>query len=70
LLLAFQVGDEPRHISRGYGHDVSMDAYRLPVARIEALLSDVGLVPRARLLREPDAEERTQQAFLIAELPA
>ncbi|MBK4346027.1 class I SAM-dependent methyltransferase [Lacisediminihabitans changchengi] len=70
LLLAFQVGDEPRHISRGYGHDVSMDAYRLPVARIETLLTDAGFGPRARLVREPVAEERTPQAFLIAERPA
>ncbi|MET0991557.1 MAG: class I SAM-dependent methyltransferase [Lacisediminihabitans sp.] len=70
LLLAFQVGDEPRHISRGYGHDVSMDAYRLPVTRIEALLADVGLTARARLVREPDTEERTPQAFVIADRPA
>ena len=70
LLLAFQVGDEPRHISHGYGHDVSMDAYRLPVARIEALLADVGLVPRAHLVRDPDSEERTPQAFLFAERSA
>jgi len=67
LLLAFQVGDEPRHIAHGYGHDVSMDAYRLPVARIEALLADVGLTVRARLVREPDTEERTPQAFVIAD---
>lgn len=66
LLLAFQVGDEPRHISRGYGHDVSMDAYRLPVERIESLLVDAGLAPQARLVRGPDAEERTPQAFVIA----
>jgi hypothetical protein len=41
--------------------------------RVAELLSQAGLVVRARLLREPDDDgdftERTQQAFLLARKP-
>jgi len=29
LLLAFQVGDECRHLEQGYGHAISLDAHRM-----------------------------------------
>ena len=67
LLLAFQVGDERRHITHGYGHDVDAEAYRRPVDRVERLLAEAGLTPRSRLVREPDPEDNSPQAFLIAE---
>jgi SAM-dependent methyltransferase len=70
LLLAFQVGDgERRHIDQGYGHDVSLDAYRLSPDRITELLSQAGIVVTARLVREPDETEKTQQAYLLARKP-
>jgi SAM-dependent methyltransferase len=66
LLLAFQVGDEPRHLSRAYGHDIALDAYRLPPDRISEMLREAGFRVVARLVREPDGSERTPQAFILA----
>jgi ubiquinone/menaquinone biosynthesis C-methylase UbiE len=69
LLIAFQVGDETRHLDQGYGHTISLDAYRLPPDHIADLLSAAGLAPTARLVREPEATEKTPQAYLLARKP-
>jgi SAM-dependent methyltransferase len=66
LLLAFQVGDERVHLEQAYGHAVSLDAFRLSPDRIAELLSQAGFVVHARLIREPDGVEKTQQAYLMA----
>ncbi len=66
ILIAFQTGDEPRHITRAYGHDLDLDAYRLPLDRIQALLADSGLALHSQLLRAPNNSENTPQAFLLA----
>lgn len=70
LLLAFQAGDERVHLEQAYGHRVSLDAYRLPPGRVAGLLGQAGLAVHARLLREPDGPEKTQQAYLLARKPA
>ena len=49
---------------------MSLDAYRLPPGRVAGLLSQAGLAVHARLLREPDGPEKTQQAYLLARKPA
>ncbi|MEN3357129.1 MAG: hypothetical protein V7637_1111 [Mycobacteriales bacterium] len=69
LLLAFQVGDERRHVTEGYGHEVSLDAYRLPSDRVADLLGRAGFGMHARLLREPTRNEKVRQAFLLARKP-
>ncbi|MBB6405892.1 class I SAM-dependent methyltransferase [Arthrobacter sp. AZCC_0090] len=70
LLLAFQAGDEPRHLDFAYGHEIDLDAYRLPPERIAELLRQAGLVVEAQLVREPDDRyEKTPQAFLLARKP-
>ncbi|MCC3766639.1 class I SAM-dependent methyltransferase [Streptomyces sp. UNOC14_S4] len=69
LQLAFQVGDEPLHLAQPYGHPVSLDFRRLRPERIAELLAAAGLLVQARLVREPDDGERTQQAFLLARKP-
>ncbi|GAA4419362.1 class I SAM-dependent methyltransferase [Actinokineospora soli] len=69
LLAAFQVGDERLHIARGYGHDVSLDAYRLPPDFVAGLLTDAGLLVEARVVREPRPPERTPQAYLLFRKP-
>jgi hypothetical protein len=51
LALAFQVGDERRRISQGYGHEVALDAYRLQPEVVAGLMADSGLVVEARLVR-------------------
>lgn len=66
VLLAFQVGDERVHVSQGYGHPVSLDAYRLSPDRITDQLADAGLTVFARLHREPDGAEKVPQANLLA----
>jgi SAM-dependent methyltransferase len=66
LALAFQVGDERRHIAHGYGHAVDLDAYRLRPDVVAELLADAGLPEVARLQRQPTADEKTPQAYLIA----
>jgi len=58
----------PRHIAHAYGHDVDLDAYRLQPDSIRAQLIDAGFVVEATLIREPDEDERTRQAFLLARL--
>ncbi|GAB2737508.1 class I SAM-dependent methyltransferase [Arthrobacter bambusae] len=70
LLLAFQAGDEPRHLDFAYGHEIDLDAYRLPPERITELLLRAGFVVDAQLLREPDEmHEKTPQAYLLARKP-
>jgi ubiquinone/menaquinone biosynthesis C-methylase UbiE len=66
LALAFQVGDELRHIEHGYGHDVSLDAYRLQPDFVAALLDEAGFALYSVTVREPVAPESVQQAYLIA----
>jgi SAM-dependent methyltransferase len=70
LLTGFQVGDERRRITRGYGHDVSFDAYRLQPDFVAELCVAAGLVVDARLVREPHGPfEKTPQACLLARKP-
>ena len=66
VLLAFQVGaDERRHLSEGYGHSVSLDAYRRSPGTVSALLADAGIAVRTTVVREPDPPEKTPQAYLL-----
>jgi SAM-dependent methyltransferase len=51
LALAFQMGDERLRISRGYGHEVSLDAYRLRPEAVAGSMAEAGLVVEARLVR-------------------
>jgi SAM-dependent methyltransferase len=70
ILLAFQVGDEPLHLTEALGRAISLDFHRRRPDRVAELLTQAGLDVRARLVREPDHggdfPERTPQAFLLA----
>ena len=66
LLLAFQVGDEQVHIEHGYGHDVSIDAWRWQPERIVELLATAGFVHESTSIREPAHGEKTRQAYVLA----
>jgi len=66
LLLAFQAGDERVHLSQAYGHDISLDAYRLPPDGIAGLVEGAGATLDARLVRAAGPREKTPQAFLLA----
>lgn len=73
VLLAFQVGDEPLHLTEALGHTISLDFHRRQPDCVAGLLTGAGLDVRARLVREPDHDgdftERTPQAFLLARKP-
>ncbi|MFB7332685.1 class I SAM-dependent DNA methyltransferase [Streptomyces adustus] len=71
LLIAFQVGDEPRHHDRPWGHPVSLHFRRRRPEQIAELLADAGFALRSRTVREPDPalQESVPQAFLIADKP-
>ena len=66
VLITFQAGDEVVPIRRAYGHDVRLDAFRLPTARIVAELDSAGFAEHARLVRRPDDREKTDQAIVVA----
>ncbi|WP_328329141.1 MULTISPECIES: class I SAM-dependent DNA methyltransferase [unclassified Streptomyces] len=66
LLLAFKAGDELRHLDHAYGHDLSLDVHWLPPHRVAGWLADAGFDVRAQLLREPDPQEKSPQAYLQA----
>ncbi len=71
LLLAFQAGDERRHITEAFGRRVSADAYRLPPGHVAGLLGQAGLDLRAQLIREPhEGLETDQRAYLLTRKPA
>ncbi|KKD04872.1 class I SAM-dependent methyltransferase [Streptomyces sp. WM6386] len=71
LLVAFQVGDEPKRHDRPFGHDVILDFQRRRPEAIVELLEAAGFAMVSRTVREPCHEwESTKQAFLIARRPA
>jgi len=69
LLVAFQASDDPGDPAQAFDHKVSL-AYRWSPDRIADLLGRAGLGEVARLLREPDEDERFRQATLLARKPA
>ncbi|QIP87838.1 class I SAM-dependent methyltransferase [Streptomyces sp. Tu 2975] len=72
LLIAFKAGDRLRHLEHAYGHELSLDVYWVSPDRIAELLSQAGLMVDARLIREPNEQEKSrqgQQAYLLARKP-
>ncbi|MDG9706025.1 class I SAM-dependent methyltransferase [Streptomyces sp. DH37] len=69
LLLGFQVGDEPLHLSEAFGRAVSLDFHRMRPDRVAGLLEQAGFSVCARLLREAYDGETAPQAYLLARKP-
>lgn len=69
LLLAFQVGDDPRHLTEAFGRSVSLTFHRLRPDRVTEQLRAVGIGVTAQMVREPDRPGAAQvpQAFLLAQ---
>ena len=67
VLLAFQVGDQPRILPRHSASDVSLTFYRRRPDAVAGMLDAAGLKPYAQLVRELDDDglESTPQAYLI-----
>ncbi len=66
-MMAFQVGNERRRIEKGYGHSISLDAYRLDPNTVTDHLESAGLLVQARLVRQPDNSEKIPQAYLLSQ---
>ncbi|HEY0637790.1 MAG TPA: class I SAM-dependent methyltransferase [Pseudonocardiaceae bacterium] len=66
LLLAFQTGDTPVHVSHGFGHDISLVVRRRQPGHVARLLEDVDLPVFAQVSREPDGGEGSGRAYLLA----
>ncbi|SMC84038.1 class I SAM-dependent methyltransferase [Kibdelosporangium aridum] len=69
LVVAFKAGDEKRHLSQGYGHDLSLDVYWMPVDRVASLAKQAGFVEVATLERAADANEKGPQGYFMARKP-
>jgi ubiquinone/menaquinone biosynthesis C-methylase UbiE len=68
VLLAFQVGDEPRVLTNAFGHDVHLTFIRRQPQWVGNQLSDARFGVYAQMVRQPDDDgfESTPQAYLIA----
>lgn len=68
VLLAFQVGDEPRVLTNAFGHDVHLTFMRRQPQWVGNQLSGIGFDVYAELVRQPDDDgfESTPHAYLIA----
>ncbi|OBJ40467.1 methyltransferase [Mycolicibacterium mucogenicum] len=66
LLLAFQVGDEPRVLTDFDGELVDLTFIRRRPAAVAQLLSTSRFRVYAETVRQPDDSESTPQAYLIA----
>ncbi len=69
LLLAFQVGDVPLHMTEALGHELLLDFHRRQPDHMAKLLATAGVPVEVRTYREATAGERTPQAFLLARKP-
>ncbi|MFC5668099.1 class I SAM-dependent DNA methyltransferase [Kitasatospora misakiensis] len=69
IVLAFQVGDGALRVDNPFGRPVALDFRRRRPDRVEALAAGAGLTVTTRLVREPEAEEKTPQAYLLAHRP-
>ena len=66
VLLAFQVGDDVRHVTDPDGSDIALDFYRLNPETITAQLAEAGFAQVALTVRPPDpAREVVPQASVI-----
>ena len=68
-MLSFQVGDGHRHLSRAYGHDVSMEAQLFRPESITDHLAGAGFDMVAHMARQARPHEKTPQAVLLARRP-
>ncbi|WP_308167603.1 class I SAM-dependent DNA methyltransferase [Catellatospora tritici] len=68
LVVAFQIGTQPVHLDRAYGHDVPFDVYLRTPELVADLLAGAGLPVHTQVRREPGpgTPEKRSQAYLLA----
>lgn len=71
VLLAFQSGDKGGHLhlKERFGQEISLDYYWRTPESVADHLTEAGLQPHARVLREPYEEEQQPRAFLLVRKP-
>jgi len=66
LMLAFQIGDDPRHYTEGWGRPVDLTIYRRRPAMVTELLTGIGFQLQTTTIEEPpEGEQRSPAAYLI-----
>ena len=68
LMLAFQIGDSPRHYAKGWGHDIDLIIHRRRPETVAAMLRELGFQVVSTTVYEPltPIEPGWQAAFLLA----
>jgi SAM-dependent methyltransferase len=66
LALAFQVGDEPRHMTSALGHEITLDFHRRQPDQMASLLAAAGVPVEVSTVRVAREDELTPHAFLLA----
>lgn len=56
LLVGFQVGDEPRHVTHRAGHGIDLRSRRRPVERVAAWVREAGLAVDLQTVRDPGGD--------------
>ena len=69
LMLLFQVGDDSGSRTEAHGHRIDIPWYRQRPADIAGLLRDAGFDLWLQTVREPDADEKVPQAYVLARKP-
>ncbi|MFE0257672.1 class I SAM-dependent methyltransferase [Streptomyces sp. NPDC059010] len=72
VLLGFQSGDaeDRTHLTERFGQEISLDYYWRTPQTVADALTKAGLRLQARILREPQDEEKRPRAFLLAQRAA
>jgi hypothetical protein len=66
LLPAFQSGDDPKHFTRAWDHDVDLTIYRRPPSTVTELLTEAGFRPMLTSVCEPPSRPGRPHAYVIA----
>jgi SAM-dependent methyltransferase len=66
LLLAFQVGDQERHLVEWHGHPVDMHAYLRRPDAVARSVGEAGLAVTLQLVRSPEPTETMDRCYMMA----
>jgi SAM-dependent methyltransferase len=68
LMLAFQVGDDPKHFAEAWGCEVDLTIHRRRPESVTAMLTETGFAVLVTTVHEPAVTEpRRQAAYMIAQ---
>ncbi len=70
LMLAYQVGDDTRHLDEAFDKRVDLDFHRQQPQEVADLVRGAGFELRATLVKQPEGADKTPQGITIACKPA